>query len=101
VKITFTDGRVFEIDRDLRFTNVEAMAMEKVTGWDLAEIEAKLNGGSVMAITAFVWVAAKRHEPTLRFTEVEFDMTELEQIQAEMAAEDPEAVDPTPASEDA
>lgn len=90
MKVTFTDGRVFEVEDGSRFTNVEAMALEKVTGLELGEFHAKLQGGSALAMTAWVWVMAKRQEPTLRFAEVEFDM-------AELAATEGEGADPTPA----
>lgn len=101
MKITFEDGRVFETDAAPRLTNVEAMAIEKVTGLELGEFHAKLQSGSALALTAWVWVMAKRQEPTLRFSEVEFDMAELAKQRQVVEGEEEtdEEPDPTPAAE--
>ena len=95
MKITFTDGRTFESSGEVRLTNVEAMAIEKVTGLELGSFHEKLKAGSALAMTAWVWVLAKRQEPTLRFGDVEFDMAELakQQEQAAASEEEPEIDD--------
>lgn len=78
MKVTFNDGRVFEVDMGLALTNVEAMAVERATGWDSAEVQERLNNGSALAFTALVWAYSKRQEPTLRFDDVVFDMDAVE-----------------------
>jgi hypothetical protein len=96
MKITFTDGRTFESDASkIKLTNVEAMAIEKVTGLDLGDFHTRLKAGSALAVTAWVWVLAKRQEPTLRFSEVEFDMTELAEQEGPTGEEIDDEPDPT------
>jgi hypothetical protein len=92
LKVTLNDGRVFEIDLAASLTNVEAMAVERATGWDGAEIQERLDKGSALAFTALVWVHAKRQEPTLRFGDVEFDMSAVvrDEPPAELEAEAPD-----------
>lgn len=93
LKIVLEDGREFDIEpTSNKLLNTEAMAIEKVTGWDFNEFEQKLQANSVMAMTAFIWVMCKRQEPTLRFTEVVFDFSILaEAFAAEEAKEADEA----------
>lgn len=78
MKVTFTDGRVFEVGDADSITNVEAMAIERVTDMDMSTFSKKLEAGSALAITAWVWVMARRAEPTIRFDDVEFDLSTLE-----------------------
>lgn len=105
MKVTFTDGRVFEFDPGIRLTNVEAMAMERVTGWvGIAEFNEKMKARSTLALTAMVWVQVKRIEPTLRFDEVEFAFEDIDASDLEVATTDPdeaEAPGPTPGDQEA
>lgn len=79
MKVTFTDGRVFAFDPAARLTNVEAMALERVTGLvGIKEFNEKMKAGWTAALTAMVWVQAKRIEPTLRFDEVDFYFDDLD-----------------------
>lgn len=71
------DGRVYEFDQD-RLTNVECMAIEKVTGLTFGEWADALQKRSMLAVTALVWVVRKRDEPTLRFSDVEFNVASLD-----------------------
>lgn len=105
IKVEFTEGKhagtVFEIDPITpRLTNVEAIAIERVTGLDLGDFAERQQHGSVLASTALVWVLCKRQEPTLRFDDVTFDLEAfLDDVTAaaEAAKEDP---DPTSAESD-
>jgi hypothetical protein len=71
------DGKTYDYDQD-RMTNIEAMAIEKVTGLTFAEWAEALTNGSMLATTALVWVVQKRDEPTIKFSEVEFELARLE-----------------------
>lgn len=78
MRVTLTDGRVFDLDSTDKILNTEAMAIERVTGWEMQEFLAKLEKQSVMAMTAYIWVMAKRKDPTIRFDDVEFSFDALE-----------------------
>lgn len=72
----------FDFDPN-KMTNVEGMAIEKVTGMTFGEWTESLKTGSMTAQTALVWVIQKRQNPTLRFGEVEFEMGAVQVIQDE------------------
>jgi hypothetical protein len=52
----------------------EANAIQRVTGKTLGQFEAALTMGDSMCLTALVWVARKRAEPTLKLREVDGDV---------------------------
>ena len=93
MKVTFTDGRVFNLAGTDTLLNTEAMAIERATGWEMADFLAKLGKQSVLAMTAFVWVMAKRMEPTLRFDDVEFSFDALEKTEDDDEQPDPKDPD--------
>lgn len=83
--------------------NVEAIAVKKKTGLDFQPWMEALAQFNAEALTAFVWIAKKRQEPTLRFEDVsfamgsiDFEMTDEEKAEAEQQgvpkAEAPEPV---------
>lgn len=76
MKLT-VDGEAFEFDA-ARMTNVEGMAIERVTGMLFVEWTKALEAGSMLAQTALVWVIKKRREPSLRFDDVTFEMASIE-----------------------
>lgn len=78
MRVTLTDGRKFDLDSPDKILNTEAMAIERVTGWEMQDFLAKLEKQSVLAMTAYIWVMAKRTEPTIRFDDVEFSFDALE-----------------------
>jgi len=88
------DGKTYEFDQD-RLTNVECMAVEKATGMTTGEWQEALNAGSMLAITALVWLIRKREEPTTKFDEVEFAISSLEIAQDE----EPEGKEPEGSAE--
>ena len=85
MKIT-VDGELFEFDMD-RMTNVEGMAVERATGMLFSEWAAALEKGSMLAITALVWVIQKRANPPLKFVDVSYEMSSLVVDQDEDEAE--------------
>jgi len=99
MKVT-VDGKTYEFHED-RLTNVEGMAVEKVTGWTFGEWIEGLNKKnaeghpvpSMLALTALIWVIQKRDEPSLRFSQVEFAVASLEFELDEDDAEDDEGKD--------
>src|SRR5512139_358070 len=69
--IRFTvDGKRHEFDDD-RLTLGEGRAMEKATGSTVQEIQELAKRGSLTAIQAFIWVAMKRSDPPLRFSDLD------------------------------
>jgi hypothetical protein len=75
-KVT-VEGKTYEFNGE-RFMNTELMAVERATGMTSVEWESALSRGSVLAATALVWMMRKRHEdPTLRFEDIEFDVSTL------------------------
>lgn len=78
-----------------KLTFVEGRAVEKATGRTMEDIE-KPGGRDLMAVQAFVWVAMKRLDPTLTFTDLD-DMP-IEDIEWGTEEEIPPAdgADPTP-----
>jgi hypothetical protein len=71
------DGKTYELATD-SLLNVECMAVEKVTGLTTGEWTESLGKGSMLAITALVWIIRKRTEPTLGLDEVVFGVASLE-----------------------
>ena len=69
----------------------EAEAIEKVTG---AKMQDALQSGTAQSLKALVWVAMKRQDPTLRFSDVDFALEDVEVITSEDPTPDPEAVTP-------
>lgn len=76
MKLTVED-RVYELDRD-SLTNVELMAIEDVTGLPFQRWIEALDGGSLKAITALVWIMRVREEPGLVFADVVFRAATLD-----------------------
>ncbi len=94
------DGVKHEFDED-KLTFAEGRALERVTGHSFGEMGEAAKRGDLTTLQAFVWVAMKRAEPTLTFSDLDdrsigdftFEGTDDE------PAED-EAADPTDAAED-
>ena len=64
------DGKDYEFD-DASMTFAEGRAIEKVTGVPFGEVGTLAKKGSMTAIQAMVWVAMKRAEPTLKFSDLD------------------------------
>ena len=58
--------------------NVEAIAVKKRTGLDFQDWMNALGEFNAEAITALVWIARKRVEPTLKFDDVAFPLSSIE-----------------------
>ena len=86
------------IEMDIQgILNVEAIEVQKVTGYGYREFLGKIDEGDIAAITALVYIARKRHEPELKFRDVEFpisDWNTREWVGADDEAADD--ADPTP-----
>jgi hypothetical protein len=65
----------------------EAEAIEKVTGQKMQDA---LSSGSATSLKALAWVAMKREDPSLRFSDVDFALEDIDVIG------DDEEADPTP-----
>lgn len=80
-----------------RLLNVEAIAIEKVTGLTLAGLMAGIKAGSMTAITGLLWVLLRRKEPTLRFEQVQFSFSEVDfEVDDEEAADIAAALEAMP-----
>lgn len=69
------DSELLTIDFG-RIMNTEAIAAQKVTGLPYQEWLAAIDDGDMTAITALVWIAKKRTNPELRFSDVEFAISD-------------------------
>ena len=85
--------------------NIEAIAVKKKTGLDFQPWMEALSEFQAEAVTAFVWIAKKRQDPTLKFEDVnfplgsvDFEWTEDEEKEAAEAGT-PKAVESPAVSE--
>jgi hypothetical protein len=86
------EGTAYEYDPE-KLTFAEARAMEAVTGKTFAEIQG--DGQDMTVAQAFVWVAMKRSNPTLKFRDLDdMPVGAFQSMDEEPAAGEPE--DPTP-----
>ena len=82
MKFTY-DGTKYDAER---LTFPEAAAFEKVTGISFADAA---GNKSIAAIQALVWIAMKRQQPEMRFSDVTMPIEDIE------FAEDEAEPDPT------
>ena len=82
------NGQHFDFNT-ARITNREGMSIESATDMTFTEVMDKASNGSLLALTALVWVVRKRNEPGLRFDDVDFALDDVEQV------DDDETPDPT------
>lgn len=98
MKFSHGDGHQFEFDEN-RLTFAEARAVERVTGVTMAEAMDAASKGSALALQAYMWIAMKRADPPLKFSDLDdmslgdFTFTTDEPEQAESAP------DPTPVAD--
>lgn len=71
------DGKTYTFDPD-KILNTELIDVERAIGMTAPEFEVKLNAGSVMAITALIWIIRKRTERGLVFDDVVFEATNID-----------------------
>lgn len=64
------------VEEDL--TNVELIDIEKETDLTAVEFFQKINRGSMLAMTALVWILRRRTEPALQFKDVKFAASTFE-----------------------
>lgn len=82
------DGDTHEFDEE-RLTFGEGRALETVTGYAFGELSQHASAGELTVVQAFIWVALKRKEPTLKFSDLddraisEFEFLEDEAADAE------------------
>ena len=97
------DGVEHEFDEE-KLTFGEGRALEKVTGYAFGEIGSHGDRGELTVVQAFVWVALKRSEPTLAFSDLDDrNIADFDFGGAEDEDETPtegEAVTPTDAPSD-
>ncbi len=87
MKIT-VDGNVYDFEPD-SMRNDEAILIEKQCGVTFKQWGELLQEGSIMAMTALVWIIQRRETSGLAFDDVRFQFSGLE-------VEEPEAVLPPP-----
>lgn len=85
-----------ELDPDPeKLLNVEFIAIERATQGRLTlnAFAAAAANGSMEALTALFWVLAKRQEPTMRFDDMVFNLTDLKIVNDDgTVVEGPEAL---------
>lgn len=68
----------------------EARAIEKVTGSTFKETMDQLVAGSMEAVQAFVWIAFKRSDPGMKFSDLDnVPLTDVDVITEEEVPEEP------------
>lgn len=70
------DGVKYEYDEH-KLLNIEAIALQKVTGLRVTEFAEALEQGDAGALTAVVWIAKRRAGEDVKFSELEFDLMEM------------------------
>lgn len=75
--ILHAGGEKYEISPD-NILNVEAIAVKKKIGKDFQPWMDAMAEFDVEALTAFVWIAKKRMEPTTRFEDISFPLSSIE-----------------------
>lgn len=60
-----------------QFTNKEAMAVEKATGYPWQEWIDKINEGDVLATTGLVWMVRRKAQEDVAFHDVDFAMGDV------------------------
>lgn len=83
------DGEVFDFDEN-RLTFAEARALEHRTGVPFSKVGESAQDGGIDALQALIWIAMKRQQPTLMFS----DLDDLAISDIEFVTEEGEA-DPT------
>lgn len=81
-------GTKYGLDEE-KLTFAEARAVERACGMTFDKLR---DQGGVTAMQAMVWVAMKREQPTLRFT----DLDDMEFGEFEQLGDEPEQVEPDP-----
>lgn len=89
--IRFTaNGSKHQFDED-RLTFGEARALEKVCGYPFKDLGKHLQSGEMTSLQAVIWVAMKRGEPTLKFS----DLDDMSLADIEFEDGDDDEPDPT------
>lgn len=88
------DGAEHEFDEE-RLTFGEARAIEKVTGYPFGGLDQ--HEGEMVVVQAMIWVALKRDEPTLKFSDL--DDRSMGDFAFETEDEDEGEPDPTEGGE--
>lgn len=70
------DAKVWEFTPG-KLMSPEAEAIERLTGMTFAEWQRNLDRGSVVAFHALLYIFLKRADPTLRYEQVVFSMSEV------------------------
>lgn len=79
-------GVDYELDTNSMLMS-ECVDIEKVTGTTYTKWEAAIGEGSMTALKAGLWIAVRRKQPDLKFSEFDFSWGDFEVAQDE--AEDP------------
>lgn len=70
----------FMLDTE-RLLMSECIAIEKVTGQTWQEWQQAVSNGSMTALKAGLWIAVKRQQPELRFSEFDFAWSDFEVVE--------------------
>ena len=87
------NGNEYEFDEE-SVTFGEARMLERVTGMTMSELGDKGEGGSVEAMQAFIWLAVRREDPIVQFSDLdEWSIADLEIDDEDEADENAEGSD--------
>jgi hypothetical protein len=88
-----------------KLLNTEAIALQKITGKTFMQVAEAMKDGDIEALSALVWLAMKRAGSDIRYSDLEFNLADVEideddkDIAEEMAVIEAEQGDPTGAAD--
>ncbi len=87
-------GKTYTVDLD-RISYEEMEHVEDALDITVAELQTKLQRGSIKAAKIILWIAMRRDDPKIGFDDVPFEIYDIE---AEMTGAEPEEVKPNRAA---
>jgi hypothetical protein len=94
----------YELDQR-KLLNTEAIALQKITGKTFMQVAEAMKDGDIEALSALVWLAMKRGGSDIRYSDLEFNLADVEieeddeEIATELAELEAEQADPTGAAD--
>jgi hypothetical protein len=61
-----------------KLLNTEAIALQKITGKTFMQVAEAMKDGDIEALSALVWLAMKRAGSDIRYSDLEFNLADVE-----------------------
>lgn len=85
-----------------KLLNTEAIALQKITGKTFMQVAEAMKEGDIEALSALVWLAMKRAGSDIRYSDLEFNLADVEIDEEDDGEPDDsgeQAADPTGAAD--